>query len=80
VPVVTSTTSSLPEVCGDAALLVDPADDAALAAALTRVLRDEPLRADLARRGPMRAAGFTWAATAGGVLTIINRVGHRSSR
>jgi len=80
VPVVTSATSSLPEVCGDAALLVDPADDAALAAALTRVLRDEPLRADLARRGPMRAAGFTWAATAGGVLTIINRVGHRSSR
>lgn len=56
-PVLASGTTSLPEVCGDAALLVDPADDEQIVAGLIRILTDEPLR----RR--LRAAGIGQAAT-----------------
>jgi glycosyltransferase involved in cell wall biosynthesis len=59
-PVVTSRISSLPEVVGDAALLVDPysADD--IAQALERVLSDDALAADLRTRGRARARNFSW--------------------
>ena len=60
VPVVTSNVSSLPEVAGDAALLVDPRDEAALAESMERLLRDRKLHAEMARRGRERAAGFSW--------------------
>ena len=60
VAVVTSSRSALPEVAGDAALLVDPEDGDALIDALNRVTSDEGLRADLVRRGSARAATFTW--------------------
>ena len=60
VPVVTSASSALPEVAGDAALLVDPKDTEALGAALVRLSTDEVLREDLARRGLARARQFTW--------------------
>ena len=63
-PVVCSNRSSLPELMGDAALLVDPADETALGDALRRVLTDTDLRADLAARGPGQAANFTWQKTA----------------
>jgi len=63
-PVVCADNSSLPEVAGDAALLVPATDDAALAAALARLLDDTPLRARLAAAGPARAAAFSWAAAA----------------
>ncbi|MCS7179437.1 MAG: glycosyltransferase family 4 protein [Anaerolineae bacterium] len=63
-PVVCSHTSSLPEVAGDAALLVDPADIRALAAAIERALADETLRATLQARGLERARSFTWEDTA----------------
>ncbi|NTV63070.1 MAG: glycosyltransferase family 4 protein [Oscillochloris sp.] len=63
-PVVTSNTSSLPEVVGDAGLMVDPHNADALADALCRVLGDRDLHADLAARGPARAAIFTWQTTA----------------
>jgi glycosyltransferase involved in cell wall biosynthesis len=59
-PVVTSNVSSLPEVVGDAALLVDPYDVEALADALGRVLCDDALRLDLVARGHQRAALFSW--------------------
>ncbi|HOG45908.1 MAG TPA: glycosyltransferase family 1 protein [Anaerolineae bacterium] len=59
-PVVASSTSSLPEVAGPAALLVDPHDVDGLAAALDRALHDEQLRAGLCRAGRQRAAQFTW--------------------
>lgn len=62
-PVVSSTLSSIPEVAGDAALLVDPYDVGALAAALRRMLSDPGLRADLVERGARQAAQFTWART-----------------
>jgi glycosyltransferase involved in cell wall biosynthesis len=64
VPVACSNTSSLPEVAGDAALLFDPGSVAGIAQQLTRLLGDESLAADLARRGPLRAEQFTWTRTA----------------
>jgi glycosyltransferase involved in cell wall biosynthesis len=57
-PVLASDTTSLPEVCGDAALLVDPADSAAVAAGVARILTDEALRARLRRRGPIQVASY----------------------
>jgi glycosyltransferase involved in cell wall biosynthesis len=63
-PVVTSSVSSLPEVAGDAALLVEPTDTGAIAAALARVLSDPALAADLRARGRLRAAEFSWERTA----------------
>ena len=59
-PVVTSNTSSLPEVAGDAALLIDPYDEQELANALLRIVKDEPLRARLRERGLAQSKKFTW--------------------
>jgi glycosyltransferase involved in cell wall biosynthesis len=59
-PVITSNVSSLPEVVGDAAILVDPLDAPALADAIARVLGDEGLRADLIQRGHERVRQFSW--------------------
>lgn len=63
-PVVSSTSSSLPEVLGDNALLADPDDVDGIAAAIERLLTDASLVADLRRRGIARAATFTWDTTA----------------
>ncbi|MBU0608938.1 MAG: glycosyltransferase family 4 protein [Armatimonadetes bacterium] len=63
-PVVTANTTSLPEVAGDAAMLVDPLDTGALAEALTAVLGDAALARDLRERGLRQAARFSWAETA----------------
>ena len=60
-PVLTSTTSSLPEVAGDAALLVPPDDTAAIAAALAQLISDAALRSTLRKRGLQHVAQFTWA-------------------
>jgi glycosyltransferase involved in cell wall biosynthesis len=59
-PVVTSNTSSLPEVAGDAALLITPTNLDELTDALERLLTDSTLRDDLIRRGLERAQQFTW--------------------
>lgn len=59
-PVITSSTSSMPEVAGEAALLVDPSDSAAIAAAVERVLGDEALNRELRAEGLKRAACFSW--------------------
>jgi len=58
--VVTSNLSSLPEVGGDAAEYVDPRDVASIAGGLTRLLCDEPRRAELGRKGVQRASEFSW--------------------
>ena len=60
VPVVSSSVSAMPEVAGDAALLVDPRDVEALADAFLRIANDDALRDDLIRRGLERARSFTW--------------------
>jgi glycosyltransferase involved in cell wall biosynthesis len=72
-PVVASDRSSLPEVVGDAGLLVDPVDPAALADALARVLRDEALRGELGARGIERARRFTWEAAARATVQTYRR-------
>jgi glycosyltransferase involved in cell wall biosynthesis len=59
-PVVTSNVSSLPEVVGDAAVLVDPTDAESIADGLRRVLTDPALAASLVERGLARAAEFSW--------------------
>ncbi len=63
-PVVTSSVSSLPEVAGDAALLVDPASVDALAAALVQVLSNSPLAVGMRHRGLLQAGRFSWQRTA----------------
>jgi len=74
VPVVCSNTSSLPEVAGDAALLVDPLDTQALAAAMARLLTDESLRADLIARGFRQAERFSWPRAARQVMDLIEEL------
>ena len=64
VPVVTSNVSAMPEVAGDAAMLVDPRDVDGLAGAIARLLRDDALRERLRAAGLARARKFPWEATA----------------
>jgi glycosyltransferase involved in cell wall biosynthesis len=73
VPVVTSSVSSLPEVAGDAAVLVDPGSAGAIAEATTRILVDEPLRERLIAAGLRRPAAFTWETTAEATLATWRR-------
>jgi glycosyltransferase involved in cell wall biosynthesis len=60
IPVVTSNVSAMPEVAGDAALLIDPHDQSSIAEALVRLMHDATLQGELTRRGQARAAKFTW--------------------
>ena len=73
-PVITSNVSSLPEVVGDAALLIDPYDPEAIADAMARVLSDETLRAQLRARGLLRARHFSWERSIGRVRDIYGEV------
>ena len=63
-PVVTSDRAALPEVVGDAGLLIDPESVDALAAAITRVLGDAALARELGARGLERSRRFSWRETA----------------
>ncbi|HEU0166429.1 MAG TPA: glycosyltransferase family 1 protein [Chloroflexota bacterium] len=72
-PVVTSNLSSLPEVAGDAALLVDPHDETAVADAMWRILSDAALAEDLGRRGRQQAAKFSWERAARDTLAVYEK-------
>ncbi len=72
-PVVTSNVSSLPEVAGDAAILVDPYNPEAIADGIYRVLTDESLRRTLRDRGIERARRFSWASSVERVRDIYKR-------
>lgn len=74
-PVMTSNTSSLPEVAGDAALLVDPYDPRRMAEAIRRLDQDDALRADLAARGPAQAAKFSAEVYAPRLRDLYARIG-----
>ena len=63
-PVITTKSTSLPEVCGDAALYVDPDDTEQFGEALVSIQDDGSLRAALSEKGRAQAAGFEWAASA----------------
>lgn len=70
-PVLTSRVSSLPEVVGEAAVLVDPADVSSIREGLRRLLEDEELRTRLREQGLARASEFTWEKAAGRLREII---------
>lgn len=69
-PVVVSNAASLPEVCGDAAVYCDPRSTEDLASKILTVMRDSDLQNSLRRRGPERAALFTWEKTARQTLKL----------
>ena len=73
-PVITSNVSSLPEVVGDAALMIDPYEPAAIADAMQRVLTDPALHADLRVRGLARAREFSWERSIRRVREIYDEV------
>jgi len=70
VPVITSNISSMPEVAGDAALLVSPDDTAALTDAIARLMTDDELAHKLAQRGLVQAKRFTWERCARETLSV----------
>ena len=73
VPVITSDTSSMPEVSQGAAWLVNPEQPDELAKGIKRLLQDKDLRTTQINKGLARAAGFSWENTARQVLTLYNR-------
>jgi len=73
-PVVVSNAASLPEVCGDAAVYVDPARPGEIADAIRNVLSDRALREDLIARGKAQAERFDWPTSAGAVLDVLSRL------
>lgn len=73
-PVITSRSSSIPEVVGDAAILLEPLDAARMAASMLRLDTDESARRELAERGQKRAAMFTWDQTAARTAEFYSRV------
>jgi alpha-1,3-rhamnosyl/mannosyltransferase len=73
-PVLTSDRSSMAEVAGDAAMLVNPEDPEAISKGLRRLRDDTGLRSELAARGVARAAGYSWRKTAAATEAIYRRV------
>ena len=73
-PVIVSNTSSLPEVVGDAGLLVDPTNANEITVAIWRLLSDEVLRQELIARGLRRVASFSWERAARETLDLYRRV------
>jgi len=78
-PVVTSDSSALPEVVGDAGLLVDPYDTDAISDGVRALLEDQVRREDLARRGLERARLFTWQQVAEQTLRVYREISARSA-
>ena len=76
-PVIVSNVSSLPEVVGDAGLLIDPADIEALTVAMWRVLTDDKLRRELCEKGLKRAQTFSWERAARETLAVYRHVAQK---
>ena len=74
VPVITSNTTSLPEVTGDAAVSLDPMDVDAIARAMKRLSEDSAFAEGLKQRGVARARQFTWQKCADATLDVYRRV------
>jgi glycosyltransferase involved in cell wall biosynthesis len=70
-PVISSSTSSMPEVCDDAACYFDPLDKKALTAAMARMISDEKYRKELKHKGLIRSREFSWRKTAETLKKII---------
>src|SRR3954471_10791062 len=74
-PVVTSNVSSLPEVAGDAAVLVDPHDTRSIEQGMRRALTDPALAAEMRQRGLLRAREFSWERSVRRTLEVYQKVG-----
>jgi glycosyltransferase involved in cell wall biosynthesis len=74
VPVVVARISSLPEIVGDAGVLVDPYDVEAIADGIRRILDDRPFGSDLGRRGQERIRSWTWERAAREHLAAYRRI------
>ncbi|HTK10185.1 MAG TPA: glycosyltransferase family 1 protein [Ktedonobacteraceae bacterium] len=75
-PVITANVSAMPEVVGDAALLIDPHNNDELAAAINKLLVNETLREELRAKGYQRAREYTWEASAQKMLRIYQQLYH----
>ncbi|MBM3209514.1 glycosyltransferase family 4 protein [Candidatus Shapirobacteria bacterium] len=73
-PVVAANTASLPEICGNAARMVDPHDVADIALGLEEVSEDEKMRRDLIRKGLKQAGKFTWEKVARETIGVYEKV------
>ena len=73
-PVIASRTSSLPELVGDAGLLVDPLDTQAIADAMSQLSHDDSLRQSLITKGYQQVKTFTWEASAAQLLNALESV------
>jgi glycosyltransferase involved in cell wall biosynthesis len=81
VPVVAANRGALPGLLGDAGLLIDPEDEAAMTAAIERLLSDSELAARCASRGLERAAHYNWEASARRLVeAYVEAIAHRSGR
>ncbi len=72
-PVLASTASSVPEVVGDAGIMLDPKDAAVWAEAVQRIMQDGALRQKLSRRGLARAEQFTWERCAQETFALLTK-------
>lgn len=79
-PVVAADAAAMPEICGDAALLYPPTDEAALSAQLVRMLADDDLRAQLSAAGRERAAAFSWERAARETLAVYRAALERKTK
>jgi glycosyltransferase involved in cell wall biosynthesis len=73
-PVITSNTSSIPEIAGEAALLIDPTDITAMSNAMQRLIDEPNLRQQLIESGRVRASQFNWQFSAKLMLTLLSKV------
>lgn len=73
-PVICSNTASMPEVAGNAAILIDPARSDELAQAIETIVHDTQIRENLIQKGAYRAAGFSWHETARQTLDVFKMV------
>jgi glycosyltransferase involved in cell wall biosynthesis len=80
VPVIASNTSSLPEVVGDAGILVDPQSVASIATAMKTLVTDEQLHLQLRKAGPARARLFSWKRSAEELLRVFEEVDQRMEK
>jgi len=74
VPVLTSNTTSIPEVAGDAALLVDPTDSSSIALGIQKIIEHPTLSSDLIQKGYLRALNFSWERTAMKTIDVYGQV------
>jgi glycosyltransferase involved in cell wall biosynthesis len=72
-PVLTSNTSSMPEVCGDAVLYFDPLDKYAITASIEKIITDNDFRIELKKKGLSQCAKFSWQQTAESLKIVIEK-------